>query len=54
MAASTDLEVQSENRPLQIPEGFTSDVTTKDQQSMLKKGHEDISDDGDDMSQKTQ
>ena len=54
MAASTDLEVQPENRSPQTPEGFTSDVTTKDQQSMLKKGHADISDHGDDVSQETQ
>ena len=54
MTASTDLEVQPENRSLQIPEGSTSGVTTEDQQSVLEKGHEDISDDDDDTSQKMQ
>ena len=53
MAASTDLEVQPENRSPQIPVGFPSDVTTKDQQSVLEKDHEDSSDDGDDTSQKS-
>ena len=54
MAASTDLEVQPENRSPQIPVGFASGVTTKDQQSLLEKGHDNISDDGDDMSQEMQ
>ena len=54
LVASTDSEGQPDNRSPQTPVGVITDVTIKDQPSVLEKGQEDIFDVGDDTSQTTQ